>query len=191
MSNMGVITLSSLLSLLKETRSGRMASLRSKLAHYQCQRRSTISLRARLSLFWDTAAPVWQQHRHRERRKDYASQNWRRLLFTFARREWWTASAQSRNCRGCFLLGQRGLKPSCLNISRSAWLNHLSLWETRTHYCKFWGELSVQKMFGGAVICIKGVKKDCGGRSGWDKVTAGQNCLWVNFGEAHYTWQLP
>ena len=136
MSNMGVITLSSLLSLLKETRAGRMASLRSKLAHYQCQRRSTISLRARLSLFWDTAAPVWQQHRHRERRKDYASQNWR-LLFTFARREWWTASAQSRNCRGCFLLGQRGLKPSRLNISRSAWLNHLSLWERRTHYCNF------------------------------------------------------
>ena len=40
------------------------------------------------------------------------------------------------------------------------------------------GRTECQKMFGGAVICIKGAKKDCGGRSGWgDKVTAGQNCL--------------
>ena len=39
----GVIALSSLLFLLKETLVGRMASLRSKLAHYQCQQRSTIS----------------------------------------------------------------------------------------------------------------------------------------------------
>ena len=152
MSNMGVITLSSLLSLLKETRAGRMASLRSKLAHYQCQRRSTISLRARLSLFWDTAAPVWQQHRHRERRKDYASQNWR-LLFTFATREWRTGSAQSRTSRGGQYTEIAGAAscpvptwsrepparlPQYISVSLGEPVSPLSSWR-RTHYCSFGG----------------------------------------------------
>ena len=105
---------------------------------------------------------------HRERRRDYASQNWR-LLFTFARENGEQGAPKAG--LGVVTGGQKlqALLPARsreeplatlpLDISRSASASNNLSFRGRFHYCSFGESLSGQNMFSGAVICILGAKK--------------------------------
>ena len=130
---------------------------------------------------------------HRERRRDYASQNWR-LLFTFARE-----NGEQGAPKAGFEVVTGGQKLQALLPARSreeplatlpryisvSFGEEQPLLQREVPLLQFWESSSGQNMFSGAVICILGAKKDCSGgcgRSGQDKLTAGRFVisLWVN-----------
>ena len=154
-------------------------SLRSKLADYQCQQRSTISSAGKMvsnqrSHYFETRLPRFgntqpMEQTHREQRRDYASQNWR-LLFTFARENGEQGgSAQSRVRSSDRWTKIAGLA-SCTFKRRAS--SHVvpryisvsfgeeqPLLQREVPLLQFWESLSGQNMFSGAVICILGAKK--------------------------------
>ena len=105
---------------------------------------------------------------HRERRRDYASQNWRRLFITFARENGEQGAPKAG--LGVVTGGQKlqALLPARSREEPLATLpRYISvsfgeeqpLLQREVPLLQFWESLSGQNMFSGAVICILGAKK--------------------------------
>ena len=104
---------------------------------------------------------------HRERRRDYASQNWR-LLFTFARE-----NGEQGAPKAGFEILTSGQKLQALLPARSreeplatlpryisvSFGEEQPLLQREVPLLQFWESSSGQNMFSGAVICILGAKK--------------------------------
>ena len=149
-------------------------SLRSKLADYQCQQRSTISSAGKMvsnqrSHYFET---FWQHTTNGANTQRAEKGLWFTKLaaaFYVCQREWRTGSAQSRARSSDRWTKIAGLA-SCTFKRRAS--SHIAsryisvsfgeqqpLLQREVPLLQFWESLSGQNMFSGAVICILGAKK--------------------------------